>query len=183
MSRQMLPKDRPKQSRAETEALIKDVESPVIILGIRGYYKSMGDDPRRNEINIYDDALFVWSRNGYMSFNANTDPSISRPRVAKLKTGVWQYRLGIHGLSKRRSQQYPALVQAAPVTVIRQNAGEDTGWFGINIHRGSRNTTSSLGCITLPPDGGQWDAFFNLVKTEMARAKVSRVPFVLVENL
>jgi lysozyme len=180
MSRQMLPKARPKQSRAETEALIRGIESPVIILGVRGYYKKMGEDPRRNEINIYDDALFVWSQNGYMSFNANTDPSVSRPRVAKLKPGVWQYRLGIHNLSKPKHRQYPALVQAAPVTVVRQEHDEDTGWFGINIHRGSRTTTSSLGCVTLPVL--QWNQFFETVKGEMARAKISRAPFVLVEN-
>jgi lysozyme len=72
------------------------------------------------------------------------------------------------------------LVQAAPVTVVRQEHDEDTGWFGINIHRGSRTTTSSLGCVTLPVL--QWNQFFETVKGEMARAKISRAPFVLVEN-
>jgi lysozyme len=177
----MIPASRPRQSKADTFELIKDVDAPVIILGVRGYYKKFGKDPQRNEINIYDDALFVWSQNGYMTFNANTDPSISRPRVAKLKTGVWQYRLGTHNISKPKGSQYPALVQAAPVTVVRQNAGEDTGWFGINIHRGGRTTTSSLGCVTLPVT--QWASFFETVKSEMARAKVSRVPFVLSENI
>lgn len=177
----MTPESRPKQSREETFELIKNVDAPVIILGVRGYYKKMGEDPLRNEINIYDDALFVWSQNGYASFNGNTDPSILRPHVAKLKPGIWQYRLGIHGLSKPKDRQYPALVQAAPVTVIRYQEGEDTGWFGINIHKGSLNTTSSLGCITLVPS--QWSQFFETVKGEMARAKVSRVPFVLAENL
>ena len=177
----MIPASRPRQSKAETFELIKNFDAPMIILGVRGYYKKFGKDPQRNETNIYDDALFVWSQNGYMTFNANTDPSISRPRVAKLKTGVWQYRLGIHNISKPKSSQYPALVQAAPVTVVRQNAGEDTGWFGINIHRGGRTTTSSLGCITLPVL--QWPQFFETVKGEMARAKVSRVPFVLTENV
>ena len=177
----MIPTSRPKQSKADTFELIRDVDAPVIILGVRGYYRAFGKDPLRNEINVYDDALFVWSENGYMTFNANTDPSISRPRVAKLKPGIWQYRLGTHNISKPKSSQYPALVQAAPVTVIRQNAGEDTGWFGINIHRGGRSTTSSLGCVTLPVL--QWTQFYETVKGEMARAKVSRVPFVLVENV
>lgn len=177
----MIPASRPRQSKAETFELIKNVDAPVIILGVRGYYKKFGKDPERNEINIYDDALFVWSQNGYMTFNANTDPSISRPRVAKLKPGVWQYRLGTHNISKPKSSQYPALVQAAPVTVIRQGTGEDTGWFGVNLHRGGRTTTSSLGCVTLPVL--QWTQFFETVKGEMARAKVSRVPFVLVENV
>jgi lysozyme len=177
----MIPSARPKQTLGQTEELIKGVNAPVVILGMRGYYKSMGPNPKANDINIYDDALFVWSVNGHISFNANTDPSVRRPRVASLKPGVWQYRLGTHNISRAKKYQYPALVQAAPVTVVREGAGEDTGWFGINLHRGSRTTTSSLGCVTLPPDGGQWDAFYNLVKAEMARAKVSRVPFVLVD--
>lgn len=176
----MIPAARPKQTRKQTEELIKGVDAPVVIVGVRGYYKAMGSNPKANDINIYDDALFVWSANGYMAFNANTDPSIKRPRVAKLKAGTWQYRLGTHNISKAKKHQYPALVQAAPVTVVRQGAGEDTGWFGINIHRGGRTTTSSLGCVTLPVL--QWNQFFETVKGEMARAKVSRVPFVLVEN-
>lgn len=177
----MIPKSRPRQSKDAVHELIKGVDSPVILLGVRGYYKKMGADSERNDINVYDDSLFVWSENGYMGFNANTDPSITRDKVARLKPGVWQYRLGTHNISKPKKFQYPALVQAAPVTVERYKAGDDTGWFGINIHRGGRNTTSSLGCVTLPPDGN-WDAFYSLVKTEMSRAKISRVPFVLVDN-
>lgn len=172
---------RPKQSKQEVEKLIEHLDVPVAILGVRGYYKQRGKNKTANDINIYDDGLFVWSVNGFMSFNANTDPSITRPGIATLKTGVWQYRLGTHNISKAKSRQYPALVQAAPVTVSRQGKGDDTGWFGLNIHRGGRNTTSSLGCITLPPDGN-WDSFYTLIKTEMSRAKVSRVPFVLVDN-
>lgn len=176
----MIPKNRPRQTKKQTEDLIKNIDAPVVIVGVRGYYKKMGPDAGENDINIYDDALFVWSTNGHMSFNANTDPSVRRPRVAKLKVGVWHYRLGTHNITKAKSRQYPALVQAAPVTVLRQGGGEDTGWFGINIHRGGRTTTSSLGCVTLPVS--QWDGFYNLIRAEMLRAKVSRVPFILTEN-
>jgi hypothetical protein len=172
---------RPKQSKKEVEKLVEHLDVPVALLAVRGYYKKMGRDKRSNDIGIYDDGMFVWSENGYMAFNANTDPSIRRPGIATLKPGVWQYRLGTHNITKARRRQYPALVQAAPVTVMRQGRGEDTGWFGINIHKGSRNTTSSLGCITLPPDV-RWNSFYNLVKSEMSRAKVSRVPLVLVDN-
>ena len=171
----------PKQSREEVEKLVEALDVPVALLGVRGYYKKQGKNKRANDINVYDDGMFVWSQNGYYAFNANTDPSITRPGVATLKPGVWQYRLGTHNISKAKKFQYPALVQAAPVTVLRQGRAEDTGWFGINIHRGGRTTTSSLGCITLPPDGN-WDSFYTLIKTEMSRAKVSRVPFVLVDN-
>ena len=172
---------RPKQSKESVGKLVEHLDVPVALLGVRGYYKKQGKNKGANDINIYDDGMFVWSQNGYYAFNANTDPSITRPGVATLKPGVWQYRLGTHNISKAKKFQYPALVQAAPVTVLRQGRAEDTGWFGINIHRGGRTTTSSLGCITLPPDGN-WDSFYTLIKTEMSRAKVSRVPFVLVDN-
>jgi lysozyme len=177
----ILPLAKPKQSKEQTFDLIRSVSAPVALLGVRGYYKQMGRNPLGNDIDIYDDALFLWSESGYMSFNANTDPSITRPRVATLKSGIWQYRLGTHNITKAKSQQYPALVQAAPVTVVRHGAGEDTGWFGINIHRGSRTTTSSLGCVTIPPS--QWGEFFTVVKGEMNRAKVNRIPLVLIENI
>jgi lysozyme len=172
---------RPKQSREQVGELVESLDVPVALLAVRGYYKKQGKNKKSNDINIYDDAMFVWSANGHYAFNANTDPSVTRPGIATLKPGVWQYRLGIHNITKAKSRQYPALVQAAPVTVIRRGKGEDTGWFGINIHRGSRTSTSSLGCITLPPDGN-WDSFYTLIKTEMSRAKVSRVPLVLVDN-
>jgi lysozyme len=175
----MLPKSKPKQTREETEALIRDIDAPVILLGVRGYYSKTFGDPG-NDLNVYDDAIFLWSVNGHFSFNANTDPSILRPRVAKLKQGLWHYRLGTHNISKPKSQQYPALIQAAPVTVVRHNSGEDTGWFGINIHRGGRTTTSSLGCQTIPPN--QWLGFYELVRTEMNRAKVSRIPYLLIDK-
>ena len=174
------PASRPKQSKAETFEMIKNVDAPVIILGIRGYYRKFGKDPLRNDIDIYDDALFVWSQNGYMTFNANTDPSILKPHVARLKPGIWQYKLGIHNLSKAKSRQYPALVQAAPVTVSRHKGNDDSGWFGLNIHRGSNTTTSSLGCQTIPP--AQWSSFYELVKMEMNRAGAKTIPYVLVDK-
>jgi lysozyme len=148
-------------------------------VGVRGYYSDTFA-PSGNNINVYDDAMFLISANGYYSFNANTDPSIYKPHVARLKAGVWQYKLGIHNLSKAKNRQYPALVQAAPVTVVRAKEGEDTGFFGINIHKGGVNTTSSLGCQTIPPS--QWNGFYGLVKLEMARANIKQIPYVLVEN-
>jgi lysozyme len=175
----LLPKLKPQQPRNVTESLLKDLESPVTLVGIRGYY-SETFAPGGNNINVYDDAMFLISKYGYYPFNANTDPSIRRPRVARLKAGVWQYKLGIHNLNKAKSRQYPALVQAAPVTISRQGSDEETGWFGINIHKGSNTTTSSLGCQTIPPP--QWSGFFELVRMEMKRAGVKQIPYVLIDK-
>lgn len=176
----MKPTSRPRQAIDAVKALVSTVDAPVVLVGIRGYYKQLGPNKRSNDINIYDDAMFVFSSHGYFAFNANTDPSVTRPRVATLQTGTWHYRLGIHNVSKAKHQQYPALVQAAPVTVSRHMADSETGWFGINIHRGSVSTTSSLGCITIPPP--QWSEFYACVKGEMNRARRVRVPFVLADN-
>ncbi|MCK7558716.1 hypothetical protein MKQ70_28485 [Chitinophaga sedimenti] len=62
---------------------------------------------------------------------------------------------------------------------------EDTGMFGINIHRGGYNTTSSLGCQTIHPT--QWDSFINLAKDQASRIWGQRwnkevVPYILIDN-
>lgn len=173
----MTPPARPRQTEEETRRLLGTVTSPAAILGMRGYYSNTFA-PAGNNVGVYDDALFVVSPNTHTSFNANVDPSRLKTGVARLKSGVWYYRLGTHNISKEKSRQYPALVQAAPVTVFRHEKGDDTGWFGINIHRGGNSTTSSLGCVTLPPS--QWDAFYALVKVEMGRANLTNIPFVLI---
>src|SRR5262245_48185267 len=110
-----------------------------------------------NDRGIYDDALFIVSPETFVAFNANVDPSVFRRGIAALEAGGVRYKLGIHGLSRPAAQCYKALVQAGPVTVRRDETGNDTGWFGINIHRGGVSGTSSLGCQTIVPD--QWPTF------------------------
>lgn len=179
----MLPPSRPQWPRSKVEKLLVKrgialAEVGVALLGVRGYYRDSLGVPGQNDVNIYDDAIFVVSPEAFTSFSANTDPSVLRPRVAVLHTGTWWYKKGLHGLSK--PNPYPALVQAAPVTVERWKTGPDSGFFGINIHRGGRSTTSSLGCQTIWPD--QWPAFYQLVTGEMARHGTLRVPYVLIEG-
>lgn len=126
------------------------------MVGIRGYYGTT------NKRGIYDDALFlVNKKTGFIAtYNANVDPSFYRKGkgtgkdkgIANLKAGWHRYKKGPHPLHKG----YPAFRQAAHVTVIRDGDPpyEDTGDFGINIHKGSKNSTSSLGCQTVIPN--QW---------------------------
>lgn len=179
----LLPAAKPKATLAEVSAMLRraapDLQDPVILFGQRGYYaRSMGPTPG-NDRGIYDDALFIIWPDGFAAFNANTDPSIWRPRVATLKPGIWRYKPGSHGITfNRPGYPYPAFVQAGPVTVRRDKAGDDTGWFGINIHRGSERTTSSLGCQTLPPK--QWDFFRDTLNGALKRAGVKSFPYVLV---
>ncbi len=163
------PPARPRKSADAVKALalaggVDPHKFPLYLVGIRGYYH---DDHGDNRRGIYDDALFLISPNLFAAFNANTDPTISREGVAVLEPGLWWYKLGIHGLSRPLSKRYEALVQAAEVTVRRDRTGLDTGEFGINIHRGQPDNTSSLGCQTIVPD--QWDNFIGLIRQELKR--------------
>jgi hypothetical protein len=56
----------------------------------------------------------------------------------------------------------------------------DVGWFGINIHRGGVNTTSSEGCQTIPPS--QWNGFITIVKEQMKWYGQKTIPYVLTER-
>ncbi len=175
----LAPSSRPLQPRETTSVLLRKagITEAVALLGVRGYYLETMGAPGRNDRGIYDDAIFLLTPATHASFNANVDPSVFRRRIATLQPGVWRYRLGTHGLSRPQAQQYQALVQAAPVLVARDQAGEETGWFGINIHRGGRSGTSSLGCQTIFPD--QWEAFIALVKSELRRFGQKEIPYLL----
>ncbi len=105
--------------------------------------------------NSFDDKIYIIfiNKNGKTetySYNITTDPGtywLQHPMqvngTAILKQGQYvnAYKLGLH------RGQYKALVQAKPVTIIRDydrnaildfnNGKEDTGLFGINIHRAS----------------------------------------------
>lgn len=180
----IVPKSRPLIAKGELINLIiqrhRLVELPIgcYITGIRGYYKNTMGVVDENDRGIYDDAIILTSPDAYVSFNANTDPSIFRTGVATLDYGIWRYKKGIHNKSKPKHRRYPALVQADSVQVIRDDFGLDTGWFGINIHRGAPNSTSSLGCQTIFPT--QWNAFISLVYSQMDRYNQEEISYILI---
>lgn len=114
------------------------------VIGVRSNY---------NTPNVFDDSLHVLfsdstGQQQVISWPVTTDPGtywLNNPMNAQgtavLKPG--QYA-GSHALGMHRGQ-YLALVQVRPVTVIRdfnrdgrtdyQTGREETGLFGINIHR------------------------------------------------
>jgi lysozyme len=160
----------------------KRVSDPVVLVGIRGFHKAV------NKRGVYDDAL-IWlnTATGFIAtYNANCDPSSyrkgmgfgSKKGMASLKDGVWCYRIGKHGYNT--GKPYPAFVQAEKVQVLRdgiEGPYDDYGYFGINIHRGGYNTTSSLGCQTVPPN--TWDDFFKTGQKLLKDAGQDKFYYVL----
>lgn len=165
---------------------IDRTKNPVVLVGIRGFDLDYGVRGK-NDIGVYDDALFWVTPTGFYAVNGNTDPSrIRKGRgkgdgkgMAHLNPGVWTYKMGIH----YGSYQHPAFRQAAVVTVTRDGVDGDyldEGMFGINIHRGGNNGTSSLGCQTIPVP--QWEAFKTFGYTELKRYKQETFPYILIEE-
>lgn len=186
--------NRPRWDKAKVETILqqqfdaaKRKMTRVVLLGVRGYFEDSMGVVDQNDRGIYDDALFVYSPLAFRSFNANTDPSRkgTNPDTGKgyavLTPGIWDYKIGIHGLSKPKEQQYEAYVQAGQVVIDRDGeGGVEKGFFGINIHRGGINGTSSLGCQTIIPP--QWQEFHDLVNTELAKFGQNIIPYVLIES-
>lgn len=181
---QMLPHSLPQLTQVQALQLLSGFSSqlhdyPVIVLGIRGYYKKTMGNPLTNDVGIYDDALFIIGPHHFSSYNANTDPSVLRKGVAVLKVGtVTMYKVGLHNMKN----PYEALRQYGRVTVIRDGREEtDTkvAPFYIDIHKGGFTTTSSLGCQTIHPN--QWQSFISTMKDQLKRVKQTLVPYVLTE--
>jgi hypothetical protein len=191
----IVPSERPRLSSTElrTRLAAFDIDRskyPLVVVGVRGYYRKSMGAPAVNDRGIYDDAIFVESVQAMVAFNGNTDPSKSRvgkgqgagKGMASLDPGAWfVHRFDLH------KGQYLALCQrSGEVTVTRDGKPpyKDTGMFGINIHRGGLTGTSSEGCQTIHPS--QWDSFIGLV-TDQARRyhggqwKSKVVPYILLE--
>ncbi len=166
----MLPPAKPALTPAALKARLKaaghviDREKyPIVVVGIRGYYRDTMGEKGKNDRGIYDDAVFLDTPNGMMAYNANVDPSVFRPGIATLVPGLYY----AHLFDLHRGQ-YLALCQRAAMVPVQRDGGKlDMGWHGINIHRGSNTTTSSLGCTTIPPK--QWDSFITVSSSEAQR--------------
>ncbi|NJM09380.1 MAG: hypothetical protein HC883_00310 [Bdellovibrionaceae bacterium] len=174
----IVPRAKPEISYDECVEMGRDNRLDVMtyLMGIRGFF-----NPGANERGVYDDALVIVDPLDFLTFNANTDPSRLGRGLASLKAPqICYYRMGIHNITKEPIRRYEALVQAAPVTVLRDGlANVDRGWFGINIHRGGVNTPGSEGCQTLPPD--QWVEFINKIRDILHMRKMKEIPYLIVE--
>jgi lysozyme len=146
-----------------------------VILGQRGYYRDSMGVAGKNDRGMYDDMIAILTPRTYRTFNANTDPSTQGGRLAVLQPGAWEFQKGIHHPGTPHG--YPCLVQAGPVTVLRDNGVRETGEFYIHIHHGGYNETESAGCQTIHPD--QWKEFYSTICSEMDFYDLSRITYVL----
>ncbi|MFN3820431.1 hypothetical protein [Blastomonas sp.] len=197
----IIPPARPRLSAGQLIEMIEKrgiefSKHPLIIAGVRGYYTKTMGDPTKDDIGIYDDAIFLLTENMMAAFNGNTDPSKRRPGqgfgslkgMARLQPGAWlSYKFAQH--SGPSTPPYDAICQrAGPVTVMRDGITQDyehTGNFGINIHRGSMNSTSSEGCQTIYPT--QWLEFIVSAQSQAKRIfgtqwKSVTLPYVLMTH-
>lgn len=187
----ILPPAKPRMSAAELHALMPAIDRakwPVVVVGIRGYFKKSMGAPDRNDRGLYDDAIFIDAPDVTYAFNGNTDAAIVRKGkgfgagkgMAMLKPGTYYAHLvGVHKAGKPGGHE--ALVQrAGPVTVVRDGDPpyDESGHFGINIHRGGINRTNSEGCQTIPP--AQWEAFIATIKDQLKRHGQKIVPYALL---
>lgn len=172
---------------------------PLFAVGVPGYFRDSMGVRGKNDRGINDDGFIVVSDRLYATFNGNTDPSVYRDEVAVLKCPqtVW-YKPGIHRAGSPGA--HPAFRQDSPVQVWRDNLVKPAGFvhktrgislgaglwtdegydekFWTNFHRGGWKTTSSLGCLTVPPD--QWDALYALIMSELKRLDLKRFPMILI---
>jgi lysozyme len=190
----ILPAEKPRLSSTELRSrlapfAIDRTRYPVVVVGLRGYYRDSMGAPGVNDRGIYDDAIFVESSQVTIAYNANTDPSRYRAGsgrgatkgMASLTCGAWY----VHKFDKHKGEYLALCQRAGEVVVLRdgQPPYEDRGLFGINIHRGSYTGTSSEGCQTIHPT--QWESFISVTSDQVKRyfgASWQRqvVPYVLM---
>ena len=97
-----VPNETPRLSREKLHTLIEQyaidrTQYPLIVVGIRGYYKNSMGAPSVNDRGIYDDAIFIDTAQATIAYNGNTDPSRFRAGkgfgkgkgIASLNPGAW----------------------------------------------------------------------------------------------
>jgi len=190
----MIPQEKPRLSSTELKEKIAPFQLdrtkyPLLIIGIRGYYLDTMGERGMNDRGIYDDAIFIESPSVTAAYNGNTDPSNFRrgsgtgasKGIAVLKPGIWfAHKFDLH------NGKYLALCQRLGEVIVTRDGNppyEDKGMFGINIHKGGYNTTSSLGCQTIHP--AQWESFITLAVDQAKRYlsdkwNKSVIPYILL---
>ena len=186
----LLPKNKPMlplDTVNKIIGLMYGLSDEVLVLGVRGYFKDTMGKPGVNDRGVYDDAIFIRSPTLFASYNGNTDPSRyrkgwgtgSEKGMAELCEGAWLYKPGVH----YGSSPHSAFRQHDRFRVKRDGTKGDyfeEGMFGINLHRGGRSGTSSLGCQTIPVE--QWDTFRDTHNADLKRHSQKTFRYILVST-
>jgi len=192
----------PKLKEERARELLAGITQPVALLGVRGYYRDTLGVPGRNDVGIYDDAIFLVGPTVFRAVRANTDPSrlgwngsLGKP-FAMLQPGDWMFIRGAHkgrAPALRQADEDQAAKFGIPDNghfkvwraknmddVLNGTARTEEGYFAINIHSGGDNTTSSWGCQTLPPD--EFIGFMDAVWSASKRANQNVIPYRLING-
>ena len=189
-----IPKAKPKAPsalviRKATEAWAdKHGTSPLperFVLAVRGYYsESIGESG--NDLSAYDDAFFIVTLTGMTAWNGNTDPSRygwnakAGKYMARLKPGCWWFKSLIHRGNYQAFGQGDNLVTVERIKKDGSVAKSESGEYGINLHLGGVNGTSSEGCLTLPPE--QWSDFRRALNSMLNLAGLKRFALILIDG-
>ena len=169
----------------------------LILFGCEGYYLDSMGVKGQNDRGMYDDALFVVSERLFLALNINLDPTSYRPGHGHGSSkGMGTIHYGVHeqayAIGKHKTI-FPALRQVGNI-IVRRDADsrvpkediitidEKRYYLEIgnhqvmNFHPGGANTTSSLGCQTIPRD--QWRLFIDSVVAEARRMNQKRFTYV-----
>lgn len=178
------------------------------LLAVRGFNKSKNKS-QKNEINIYDDAIFLITPEEVTGFNFNTDPSKEKPGMAVMQPGVYKYKKGLHGLhhldlnnghdkwlyqelihtgrdlkpEPDRIFPYWALRQAGPITVLRD--GSKTPETKVDQRDWPWINIHRGGVNTTSSEGcqtvhpEQWQEFRNKVYKALADYQLQEINYIL----
>ena len=155
------------------------------VFAVRGYYSESIGEPG-NEVGQYDDAFFIVTPDTMTSWNGNSDPSRygwnanAGKFMARLKPGCWWFKPLIH---RGRYQAFGQGENDVTVERIKKDgsiAMTEAGEFGINLHLGGINGTSSEGCLTVCPE--QWTPFRRTLNSVLHLSGLKRFALILVEG-
>ena len=179
---------------------IQGIDTPVVVGGIRGYYRDSVGRVGFNEFGEWDDALFFFSRDEFQIIRGNTDPvrmgwnaGVGKP-FAVLQPGISWMRRGPHRGRKPALRQCTdeeadglGIPDEGEFTVQRSWGENDRrnyfekGYFAINVHDSlSEGTTSSWGCQTAPHS--TFIPWMIRIWELTTAAKQSAIPYILING-
>lgn len=154
---------------------------PVKVVAIRGYFKDSMGKAGENDRGIFDDAMILMGPNYFKTFNANTDPRITKDGVGLLLPGWHLFKQGWHGYGKTTGHIAFRTANAREVLpVLRDGQAGIKEGVTVNLHRGGQYNTNSIACQTVIAD--QWLEFQRDAYKLMNMEGQKVLPYLLLEN-